>query len=185
MKEINFYKIESDFYYPIGEFISKNIIVAKEMAYTLRKIYKKDDIINFWCRGSSGAMIASLVARYFPKCCICHVKKEGENSHAEFITYKSDGYNVIIDDFILSGDTINEIYKHLSNSTNSTEVDCIAVTRSIIMNKLKIFPKNLICYGIIHQGNYLSKNDLLNEFDIKLKYHAPINLSKNIHRDTI
>ena len=116
--------------YPIGSNMLYTIALSKaygiHLCKNLKKI-KKAIKINLWCRGSSGAIIATLVYNELCKLAnteikICHIKKEKEFSHSstpEFfavttfnekrINYKI--INIIVDDFISSGNTVNNIYK--------------------------------------------------------------------------
>lgn len=107
--------------YPVGS----DIQAAKEMVKEWISIfdtleYSTDVKINLWCRGSSGAILAALftsMSRY--DCIICHIKKDGENSHSTIPAMhnnmiKGDTINVVIDDFIASGATIKEIIKNIS-----------------------------------------------------------------------
>lgn len=67
---------------------------------------------NLWCRGSSGAIIAGCFSILQTSCnfMICHIKKDGESSHGNSTPDYNETYkNIVIDDFVSSGDTIDEI----------------------------------------------------------------------------
>lgn len=74
--------------------------------------------IHFWCRGSSGSIIAALVANFYLEkspsystISIKYIRKEAETSHAsnDCLGYSKTALNVVIDDFINSGNTIKKI----------------------------------------------------------------------------
>ena len=69
---------------------------------------------NIWCMGSSGAILAALLSNQLEESRILHVKKDGESSHhGNYFTTLNNAINIIIDDFIVSGDTVNRIYNFM------------------------------------------------------------------------
>lgn len=113
--------------YPVGECIIRNIPTIK--IYT--EIIKKESNgqrINLYCAGSSGAIIAAIIATELSDVEICHVKKEGENSHSPSCPY-SRGYNVIVDDFVSTGRTIDYILDKYQGRIKS--FDLMIVTSNI------------------------------------------------------
>lgn len=146
---MNIISIEEDIYlnYPVGHYINQanNYI---NIVYNKLKDLVKDYPINIWCRGSSGAILSTLLANKFPdnNCLIFHVKKEGEQSHHGnyFVKAQRSAINIIIDDFIASGDTINEIFNHAKphiNSINFLIVSSISKNENWFVN---FVPNNLI-----------------------------------------
>jgi orotate phosphoribosyltransferase-like protein len=109
--------------YPVGDNIQSNIPIIKKMYDKIKLIMKKEGIfydtkINLICCGSSGAIIASIIAQLLCKkyidVKIRHIKKHGENSHGN--SYDNSnfiGYNIIVDDFIASGKTMQYIFTRL------------------------------------------------------------------------
>jgi len=142
-------KIDVD--YPVGHYISKayNYI---EFASKIFLYENKDHeiTINLWCMGSSGAILASLFSERMKqkqiKCRICHVKKKGERSHSNYFpSISTKDINIIIDDFITTGDTVNTIYKKFTDNNPRLEIDWLIVCRTVYQSTLKFIPKHLIC----------------------------------------
>lgn len=116
MKILGF-KSENKELYPVGEHLDNVIIYIENISAELEKILDHTKCLNIWCRGSSGAILAALLASRFiyhsPR--ILHVKKEGEEAHStngSFNHHTSFNHviNIIIDDFVSSGETIRKIY---------------------------------------------------------------------------
>jgi len=110
MKWINIHSDQPD--YPVGSNIGKAKKLIGHYLTVFYKLYSFDKKINLWCRGSSGAIMATLFAANCKnECKICHVKKQGEDSHSYgYSRYENDGaINIVIDDFIATGDTIRAI----------------------------------------------------------------------------
>lgn len=109
--------------YPIGSHIDEAIIYINKVYATiiLNELFKNRDI-NLWCRGSSGAILAGLLAsrllttKTFHSVQVIHVKKPNENAHGSDLTYVIEGgCNIIIDDFSYTGDTIIHITKAMKS----------------------------------------------------------------------
>tara|TARA_R110002073_G_scaffold144403_5_gene296514 strand:+ start:2542 stop:2988 length:447 start_codon:yes stop_codon:yes gene_type:complete len=117
--------------YPIGENLSKNLEGIGIMSEIIQDQYQGTGL-NIWCRGSSGSIIAAIIAKdYIDKgglAKICHVKKDREYSHSDSICYEKDFINIIVDDFVCSGETIRAIYSVQQNTTKNRKVDSIIVT---------------------------------------------------------
>ena len=111
----------TDLSYPTGANIKQAIAFINEavphVQSVIDEIKKTKEVksINLWCRGSSGAMLAAIIASKMTEInfYIIHIKKEGENSHTSNSDYRKTimefGINMIIDDFIKTGETINHI----------------------------------------------------------------------------
>lgn len=109
--------------YPIGSHIDAAITYINKVYATiiLNELFKNRDI-NLWCRGSSGAILAGLLAsrllttKTFHSVQIIHVKKPNETAHGSDLTYViENGCNIIIDDFSYTGDTIIHITKSMTS----------------------------------------------------------------------
>lgn len=104
--------------YPVGNDIRDAIKYAEAAAEAFISLGFGVNKINIWCRGSSGAILSALltqalmVAGAHNSVRINHIKKPGEESHSgnSFWVYKGD-INIIIDDFIQYGSTLNKIYE--------------------------------------------------------------------------
>jgi len=113
--------------YPIGSNMSKVKNLVQEYVKGFKELNLPKDLeINLWCRGSSGAILAAIFALYMENPVkICHIKKRGESSHCEDPESFEPGYNIVIDDFVASGETIKSIIQHLKN--NDFKRDCLIV----------------------------------------------------------
>lgn len=111
--------------YPIGKNINQIIFYIKEVMKCIidNEIFNNVHYINIWCTGSSGAILSALLAEKittnYPRInvTIQHVKKKDEDSHnSGNIRHFADDamYNIIIDDFVATGDTLKRIQEHLS-----------------------------------------------------------------------
>ena len=98
--------------YPVGDKILYNIPIIKNMGDKIKTILIKTKLdyffpINLICSGSSGAIIAAMIATIlnedpsFTKIYIRHIKKESENSHgysymsADWFVYWLD-YSILL-----------------------------------------------------------------------------------------
>jgi hypothetical protein len=132
--------------YPLG--IDLNIDLVT-IILPLIELFKKQSEyhnknINLYCSGSSGAIMATIFSMHVNQCRILHVKKDGERAHNSNyslspITHNS--INVIIDDFICTGDTLNRIYPHVRDG----KVDCLVVSGKSFHNVLKFECDTIIC----------------------------------------
>ena len=118
---IKYLKNTGQISYPVGDYIEEAINFVNSALIVLMKDknFPKSDIA-IWCRGSSGAILAGLLAngllvQGYQDITVNHVKKENEKSHsANFFFTKTT--NIIIDDFTCTGDTINHIAKCMKKS---------------------------------------------------------------------
>jgi len=129
--------------YPVG----KDIIKAMNYVETVHKVLKPligDSNVNLWVRGSSGAILGALLAaRIGSKAKINHVKKEGERSHQGGYSFNVDGINIILDDFIASGETVNKIYEEMQK--RAANVDYLIVTSLYYNTRLNFEPTYIVC----------------------------------------
>jgi len=110
--------------YPIGSDIDsvKKITQSYKRGFKALK-YPKGSKFNLWCRGNSGSMLAIAFALLLPqyKWEIFHVKKPGEQSHSSFLV-PGIGDNVIIDDFISSGETVDAILEKIKFHSKTPKI---------------------------------------------------------------
>lgn len=116
--------------YPVGQSIKNWIKISQAMARALKHVFPDNQYpIRLWCQGSSGAMLAALVATHEELSIheIIHVKKHGEHSHSSSTYVGSQDYirNIIIDDFISSGETVKRIYTEFKSSNQHLKIDAI------------------------------------------------------------
>lgn len=132
--------------YPVGQYINENIPKILLMVEAFKQITDfKDTKLSLICRGSSGAIIATMFAAYLPnECRIVHIKKEGESSHSGSISLRKDYRNIIVDDFIATGKTMNAIYQALvaDGYGGGVNIDCLCVTGEVY--DLDFKPKHFI-----------------------------------------
>src|ERR1035437_900978 len=145
--EIQFHSFKKEVDYPISENIASNLLTLKFMGIKILELYPTKVNINLWCRGSSGAIIAAIIASKLISLhyniVICHIKKEGEtNHHGNGIYFFPDGINIIVDDFICSGDTINLISEQIQK--REVNFDCLVVTQSIPLYSLIRLPSIIV-----------------------------------------
>lgn len=142
MKNYQFVEIagkDISFGYPVGVKMGHTVALTKSMANGIREVLTaKGGNINLFVMGSSGAIIGALVAAELVdwgfQVWVVHFKKEGENSHCNTPRYSEneDTFNIIVDDLIASGETVNRIYKLASNlwwdSSKPFFLDALCVT---------------------------------------------------------
>ena len=109
--------------YPIGEYMEETIGVVKKLVEEYLKHETPDKPINVFCMGSSGAIMAAIFATIVPNVTILHIKKDGEDTHSKYFEREIKNFckkenlvNIIIDDSIVSGKTLNSIYSKLYES---------------------------------------------------------------------
>jgi adenine/guanine phosphoribosyltransferase-like PRPP-binding protein len=132
--------------YPFGLSISANAPLIDELIKGFLSIEEfKGKQINLLCTGSSGAIVAALFSMKVPNTKIIHIKKDGENSHHKNGWYQTDDFansiNVIVDDFISSGKTVNNIVKELRNRA---QIHCLCVTGYVRVGKLNFEPDYVV-----------------------------------------
>lgn len=132
----------SGFSYPVGSYINSNKKTAIEMVEAFKTIEEfKDAKLDLICRGSSGAIIATIFAMQLSNNCrIIHVKKPGEKSHAGNNYYiRNDAKSIIVDDFIASGDTMHAMYDALTGDNDGMHIiiDCVCISGNFQSLKFK------------------------------------------------
>lgn len=132
--------------YPIGMYIQANLPLIEDCVNTFKRIEEfRDQHIKLLCMGSSGAIIAAIFASLVPNCTIIHVKKQGEQSHGENLFQVSNkGVNVIIDDFVNTGKTINDIYNKVRVYCGE-HIDCVCLRGESKHQLFKFTPDYIVC----------------------------------------
>lgn len=143
--------------YPIGNYLTHNMMYIEDMVdwilILLQEFYSDETHITLVGRGSSGAILAGIIA---PKILsqtdytvnIYIMKKHGENSHYKLPPENiSNSVIIVIDDFISSGETMSLIQLHLDNIlTNNKQIDIVCVSGDITPSALYLFNcEYLIC----------------------------------------
>lgn len=131
--------------YPVGLNMSYNLSIIKSMATYIRELGKKDIILC--CSGSSGAIIASVIYTEIPDLIedIWHIKKTGETAHRSGVGYgcHENNYSIIVDDFALTGKTVNYINSEYKNLTER-DIDCVCLSAVASNAELDFNPKLII-----------------------------------------
>lgn len=120
------YKISGNINYPVGHNLDVNIPLIKKMATKIKEIYPTE-CIDLWCRGSSGTIIASIIASTIEINNIQYVRRENESdSHSCGISNtESNVINIIVDDFICSGNTIKAIIQKMKQYYVTPHALCV------------------------------------------------------------
>ena len=133
--------------YPVHYNIQQNMTHINAMIEAISTHYP-DKPILLWCSGSSGAMIAGIVASRLKNVAVSHVKKESENAHSSHVnipsSFAENKLNFIIDDFIYSGQTVNYIYKRMREKYPFIKVDCLVVSSTVKIKNLDFDPVAVI-----------------------------------------
>ena len=119
--------------YPVGTFISYNTPIIKNMANYIKRKFP-EETISLWCRGSSGAIIAGIISSILKgRTDIRYISKNDEKRHDKTsILYKST-INIIVDDFVCTGETIDDII----NKSGCKKFDLLIVSGNISENFIK------------------------------------------------
>jgi hypothetical protein len=145
-EDIKFIKVGNMYEYPVGISVQDSIEITKSIAYKLEQVFPDRHKI-LWCRGSSGAMLSYGTAMIIPVYRIIHIKKEGEYAHYAGIfvnNFPVDAVNIIMDDFISTGDTVNTIWSFMEYY--HIKCDCLCVTGEVDVRILKFKPSYIFCY---------------------------------------
>ena len=133
-------KVDKKIHYPVGYHIQHNISVIKAMSVTISNLIKdcsSNIRLVLCCRGSSGAIIAGIIACDFPKSIIYYVRKDEEQSHSSnAIEINSDDVIIIVDDFISSGETIFSIYESIMNYADNMKIFAIIIGGDVFNNEI-------------------------------------------------
>lgn len=130
--------------YPVGLFIQPNLGIIKEYIRIIKEDFPDKDI-DLICTGSSGAIIAGIIASKV-KCRIIYVTKDGERSHSSHgHRPSSDAHTIVVDDIISTGKTI----KRILDAYRGIRFNCLIVSGSIDFNDC-LFSKDDFDYIYCH-----------------------------------
>lgn len=151
-------ELRQDMTYPVGSNMQNAIKYCDVFSRELIKLNEdlKHKEIHLFCRGSSGAIISALVAQRissFYKVKIKHVKKNGESSHNDVYSVFIEALNVIIDDFIASGATVNAIHKKITDITGGCWPQVLCV--SGVVDTLRLKHSDILNIDHIICGKYV------------------------------
>ena len=131
--------------YPVGPNIKVNLPVINNMYRYIKEKFP-EGIITIWCRGSSGAIIAGIISSKLKgRARVAYVSKPNEKRHDKLSAHMySSGYNIIVDDFVCTGETINKII----NESTITQFDLLIISGNLTtsyINKWKNKIKTICC----------------------------------------
>lgn len=130
--------------YPTGEKFNDNFDYIREAAKILHNIIDEGKDITLVCRGTSGCIIAGAVGYILQKRgrkVTIVISRKSENTHgnnmAGYHRILKDAVPVVIDDFVSSGNTINEILIDLDKCVNKKTYPFLCIANFWSMNELE------------------------------------------------
>lgn len=142
--------------YPVGLNIQYNLSIINRMANLINQSVPIHKDIALWARGSSGAIIASIIASSLNgrKVKIQFVDKPGESSHRGLGHLRETPdvlwYNIIVDDLVSTCKTVNAIADKMRE--NHCEPYGLVVSGCLETKRLYFNPTLIIA------GNIISSN---------------------------
>ena len=114
--------------YPVGPNIKVNLPIINNMYRYIKEKFP-EGTITIWCRGSSGAIIAGIISSKLKgRARVAYVSKPNEKRHDKVSAHMySTGYNIIVDDFVCTGETINKII----NESTITQFDLLIISGNL------------------------------------------------------
>ena len=135
-KEIEFISVNGlkhDFQYPVTRDVQDVYERSKYMAIALNQLFPDPVQFNLICIGNSGHVVASFLSIHLKqiftqRSSIVSLRKRHENSHCGSVSMDDvlSNVNVMVDDFISSGSTMNDMYWKLKDK-HSREIDIHAI----------------------------------------------------------
>ena len=134
--------------YPIGPNIKVNLPIINNMYRYIKEKFP-EGTITIWCRGSSGAIIAGIISSKLKgRARVVYVSKPNEKRHDRISPHVySNGYDIIVDDFVCTGETINKII----NESTITQFDLLIISGNLpksCINEWKNKIKTICCQSI-------------------------------------
>lgn len=140
---MEFYKTTARYIqYPVGLCMNHNIpninILCDDLLKAIRNRSTKPDAntIQFWCAGSSGAIIAGIMANFLYSNGITPVRINYVRKNEELPSSHENGHcnhnpndlTIFVDDIISSGTTYRRVRQQLRQSTNLIDFDIVVIT---------------------------------------------------------
>jgi orotate phosphoribosyltransferase-like protein len=145
----------SEMAHPIGANLSYNLPIIMDMVKLLRQ--NKFTNLGLVCTGSSGAIIATVIAQQLEKIpLIIYLRKPGENGHSHLNTNNLNNVIdiVVVDDFISTGSTINNIIEQLKQlGKNKAKGLCLSGDYGISQLSDQTFFENYYCLTDDYRSN--------------------------------
>lgn len=144
---MNFIYFENvtDCSYPVGAEFDDNFDYIREVAKTLHNIINKNSDIALVCRGTSGCILAGAVGYILKKkgrSVTIVISRKSENTHGDnmdgyYRILDNDAVPVVIDDFVSSGNTINEMLIDLDKYVSKKTYPFLCIANFWSMDKLQ------------------------------------------------
>lgn len=120
--------------YPVGGTPARDIReFATSASAEIAKLFPGRNVYLI-CRGSSGTILATAIQMMLStnECYIWHIKKEGEVSHGDSDRPRrmEKAVNIVVDDFISSGETIRAIVGVVREMIPAAVLDCCVLSFS-------------------------------------------------------
>jgi len=142
--------------YPFGGSFEYNFNITLKLIECFLQIkqehFKFRHKIQLLCRGNSGSTIATIFAtellRHGYQSKIVYIPKTDEKRHGSLnFTYSAEDVYVIVDDFVVSGLTVDSIYQAVKDllPLNHQYIDVVCVTGSVGRRDFDFPVKYVIC----------------------------------------
>ena len=138
MKKIRLIKTNTPFIgYPVGASMKTNMAIMRTLAEFYVSIAPKG-VHNIFCQGSSGIIMATIFAQVINQellsdAMVLPIRRAGEFTHSPHAIYdvEPDNINIIVDDFICSGDTVKRVHEAMtSKMIGCTKLYAVIVGRA-------------------------------------------------------
>lgn len=127
--------------YPLGPELPANLSKIHKMAETFLTIKEfKDKPITLICKGQSGLIVASILADKIPNANIHFVRNPGDKHTTRGMTVPGR-INVMTDDFIASGATMNDAWEQVGKP----HIHCVLITADSREGNLHFSPDYIVC----------------------------------------
>lgn len=129
--------------HPVNTHIIYNLPIINNMCKKIKETYP-NQTVALWCTGSSGVIIAGIIASKLRRksTMINYIRKEKESAHCGETITGHGAINIIVDDFIALGGTLNNILNTMKKF--NVEPDCLCVSGYVSKRFTDNF-KTVIC----------------------------------------
>lgn len=129
MAKLVYFRNDCSLSYPVGEFFYLSFNYIKEAAYSINKIFPKGKFILV-VRGHSGSILAGGIAYILKRKdrkVLISISRKAESTHGCNLEglpsyIPNDTHIIIVDDFVVTGETIDTILKDLTEIIENKEV---------------------------------------------------------------
>lgn len=142
MKVIHFSE-SVDTEYPTGRYFNDNTSYAKEVARNIIKLSPTKNIALI-CRGTSGTILCGAIGMLLKlkeyNIIILISRKTSSHGHSmegAYLVEENKYFTVVVDDFISTGNTINEIVRHLEGYTSLRTFDLLCISNNLDKQRIE------------------------------------------------